>query len=54
MIYFGAADMKVVPVHVSLDDADMDGDIDLVLHFSTQETGIKCGDVSAALTARNH
>ncbi len=31
-------------------DADDDGDLDLVLHFLTQETGIECGDTEAGLT----
>ncbi|MEE8160884.1 MAG: hypothetical protein V3T61_04530 [Acidobacteriota bacterium] len=33
-----------------LEDADGDGDLDLVLHFRTQETGVQCGDTSASLT----
>ena len=33
-----------------LEDVDVDGDLDLVLHFKTQETGIQCGDTSASLT----
>ncbi len=49
-IRFGAVGTEAAPMHVVLDDADLDGDIDLMFHFSTQETGIKCGDVSAALT----
>ena len=33
-----------------IEDADGDGDLDLVLHFRTQETGIQCGDTAASLT----
>jgi hypothetical protein len=33
-----------------IEDVDRDGDLDLVLHFRTQETGIQCGDREAALT----
>ncbi len=29
---------------------DEDGDLDLVLHFRTQETGIACGETEADLT----
>ena len=31
------------------DDVDTDSDLDLVLHFKTQETGIQCGDIEALL-----
>lgn len=33
-----------------IEDVDEDGDLDLVLHFNTQETGIACGDTEAHLT----
>jgi hypothetical protein len=33
-----------------IEDVNHDGEADLVLHFKTQATGIKCGDMSAALT----
>lgn len=33
-----------------IEDADGDGDLDLVLHFKTQEGGIQCGDTEASLT----
>jgi hypothetical protein len=32
-----------------IEDANGDGDDDLMLHFRTQETGIQCGDTSASL-----
>jgi hypothetical protein len=31
-------------------DVDGDSDLDLVLHFKVQDTGIACGDTSASLT----
>jgi hypothetical protein len=31
-------------------DVDEDGDMDLLFHFNTQETGIVCGDTEATLT----
>jgi hypothetical protein len=37
-------------VQSALEDVDGDGDIDMILHFKTQETGIQCGDTSASLT----
>jgi hypothetical protein len=37
-----------------IEDADGDGDLDLVLHFNTQETGIQCGDTSTTLTGETY
>lgn len=34
------------------EDVDRDGDVDLVLHFKTQETGIKCGNTHVAITGK--
>ena len=31
-------------------DVDEDGDLDLLFHFNTQDTGIQCGDTEATLT----
>jgi len=39
------------PVKWHYEDVDQDGDIDLILFFKTQETGIKKGDTSATLNA---
>jgi hypothetical protein len=33
-----------------LEDVNLDGHMDLMLHFKTQETGIVCGDTEAMLT----
>ena len=33
-----------------IEDVDGDSDLDLVLHFKVQDTGIACGDTSASLT----
>lgn len=33
-----------------IEDIDYDGDLDLILHFKTNLTGIACGDLSATLT----
>jgi hypothetical protein len=33
-----------------IEDVNQDGEPDLVLHFRTRATGIKCGDISASLT----
>ena len=46
---FGPAEAQAVHGgHIQ--DVNGDGILDLVLHFRTQETGIACGDTSAALT----
>lgn len=37
-----------------LKDADGDGDLDLVLHFKTQEIGIACGDTEIFLSGETH
>lgn len=42
------------PAHASLEDVDGDGDLDLILHFRTQETGIACGHSAAGLTGQTY
>ncbi len=50
MVRFGATGTEAAPLQSALEDVDGDGDIDLILHFSTQATGIRCGEASSVLT----
>lgn len=42
------------PVHFALEDVDNDGDLDMIVHFSTQESGIVCGATAASLTGQTN
>lgn len=49
-VLFGATGAEAAPVNSAFEDIDGDLDTDMILHFSTQETGILCGDTFAFLT----
>ena len=49
-VLFGRTGTEATPVHAAMEDVDLDGDTDMILHFNTQATGIQCGDTSASLT----
>ena len=51
-VFFGARKTKAHQVHSALEDVDKDGDIDMILHFKIQDTGIECGDNSAFLSGK--
>lgn len=50
-VRFGQTGIEAELVHYAFDDVDDDGDIDMICHFRTQETGIAPGDTEATLTA---
>jgi hypothetical protein len=43
-VHFGATGTEAAPVQSALEDVDGDGNIDMILHFKTQDTGIQCGE----------
>ena len=49
---FGASGTEAAAVHAALEDADGDSDLDMILHFRTQDTGILCGATSASLAGQ--
>lgn len=49
-VEFGPSKATMTHNAAHLEDVDGDGDIDMVLHFKTQDTGIQCGDTQAILT----
>ena len=51
-VRFGKTGTEASAVHSALEDVDRDGDLDLILYFSIQDTGIQCGDRSASLTGQ--
>lgn len=52
-IRFGSSGSEAAAVQGALSDVDGDGDLDLVLHFRLQDTGIVCGDTAAVLTGNS-
>src|SRR5262249_50726369 len=51
-VKFGPKGATVVDGQSHMKDVDKDGDLDLVLQFRTQQTGITCGTLSASLTGQ--
>jgi hypothetical protein len=49
-VHFGLAGTEAIPTHYSIEDVDGDNDLDLLLHFNTQDSGIVCGTIQAVIT----
>jgi hypothetical protein len=49
-VQFGPGSIGIKHGSVHFEDVDDDGDLDLLLHFPTQETAIICGDTDASLS----
>ena len=49
-LQFGPDGAAVAHAGGHAEDVDGDGDVDLLVHFPTQDTGIICGDIEATLT----
>jgi len=47
---FGPAGAPIRHVDDHAKDADQDGDLDMLVHFYAQETGLTCDDTTATLT----
>jgi hypothetical protein len=48
-VRFGPKSAKEAHQKGHIEDVNKDGGPDLVLHFRTQDTGLRCGDTSASL-----
>ncbi len=51
-VLFGQTGYEAEPVHYAFDDVDDDGDMDIIFHFRTQETGLEAEDTEAILTGQ--
>ncbi|MGB5661141.1 MAG: hypothetical protein WBO54_16845 [Thermoanaerobaculia bacterium] len=51
-VAFGPDSARIVHAQGHAEDVDRDGDLDMLVHFKTWQTGISCGDAEAALTGK--
>jgi DNA-binding beta-propeller fold protein YncE len=51
---FGPTGTEAAPAKYSLEDADGDGDLDLVAHFQTSATGLSCFSTMVAITGTTY
>ena len=49
-VRFGAIGTEAAPVQYALEDVDGDGQLDMIVHFANQSTGIVCGTTTGVLT----
>jgi probable HAF family extracellular repeat protein len=51
-VRFGSSGVQAAALRSTLVDVNADRRLDLLLHFKTQDTGIRCGDTAASLTGK--
>jgi hypothetical protein len=49
-VRFGISGTEAVARHFAFEDVDGDNDLDMILHFNTEDTNISCGSMSAVIT----
>ena len=53
-VRFGPAEAEKKHRHAHVEDVHADGDLDLLLHFRTQDTGVAPGDTEACLVGETY
>ena len=53
-VYFGPTGVEALELKAVFEDVNGDGQLDMLLFFATQQTGIQCGDTACVLKAKTY